>query len=121
MLLNFIKLAGWQLFWVAIGWTKIFPGWELSGWKIFGWEFSGWEFSLVEVVWVDIFWVGVFLGENCPGGIYPGWEFSLVKVFRVGIVRWESFMLPLYHLIGRDTGRLVNEAFTSNPTVSSKQ
>ena len=27
----------------------------------------------------------------------------------------------LYQLIRRDTGRLVNEAFTSNPIVSSKQ
>ena len=27
----------------------------------------------------------------------------------------------LYHLIRRDTGRLANEAFTSNPIVSSKQ
>ena len=32
-------------------------------------------------------------------------------------------MLPglLYHLIRRDTGRLANEVFTSNPIVSSKQ
>ena len=121
MLLNFIKLAGWQLSGVAIGWMKIFPGWELSGWKIFGWEFSGWEFSWVGVVRVDIFWVGVFLGGNCPGGIYPGWEFSLVEVFQVGIIRVGVFMLPLYHLIGRDTGRLANEAFTSNPIVSSSK
>ena len=27
----------------------------------------------------------------------------------------------LYHLIGRDSGRLANKAFTSNPIVSSKQ
>ena len=27
----------------------------------------------------------------------------------------------LYHLIRRDTGQLTNEAFTSNPIVSSKQ
>ena len=28
---------------------------------------------------------------------------------------------PLYHLIRRDSGRLSNEAFTSNPIISSKQ
>ena len=35
-----------------------------------------------------------------------------------------SFVLSpglLYHLIWRDSGRLANEAFTSNPIVSSKQ
>ena len=34
------------------------------------------------------------------------------------------FVIPLgflYHLIRRDSGRLANEAFTSNPIVSSKQ
>ena len=76
MLLNFIKLAGWQLFGVAIGWMKIFPGWELSGWEIFGWQFSGWEFSWVGVVRVGIFRVGVFLDENFPGGNFAGWELS---------------------------------------------
>ena len=54
--------------------------------------------------------MGIFFGESFPGGNCP-----------VGIMRVGVFMLPLYHLIGRDTGRLANEAFTSNPTVSSKQ
>ena len=116
MLLNFIKLAGWQLPWVAIGWMKIFPGWELSRCEIFWWGFSGWEFSWVGVVRVGILRVGVFLGGsfpggsflggsfpgwefsggvvflggNCPGGTYPGCEFYLVEIFQVGIVQRES-------------------------------
>ena len=91
-----IKLAGWQLSRVAIGWMKIFPGENFQsgnylggkfpggnfsggcfpGWELSGWEFSGWEFSQV--------------GGNCPGGTYPGWEFSSVEIFWVEIVRWES-------------------------------
>ena len=31
MLLNFIKLAGWQLSGVATGWMKIFPGGNFLG------------------------------------------------------------------------------------------
>ena len=85
MLLNFIKLAGWQLSGVAIGWMKISPGGNLLCVNYPGGKFPGWEFS-----WVGVVRVGVFLGGNCPGGTYPGWEFSLVEVFRVGIVRWES-------------------------------
>ena len=55
MLLNFIKLAGWQLFWVAIGCMKIFPGGNFLGGNYPG---------------------GKFPGGNFPGGSYPGWEFS---------------------------------------------
>ena len=94
MLLNFIKLAGWQLSGAAICWMKTFlggnflsgnypggkfPGGSFPSGSFSGWEFSGWDFS---------------------GGSFPGWELfrwdlswvgiSLVKVFRVGIVRWES-------------------------------
>ena len=50
MLLNFIKLAGWQLSGVAIGWIKIFLGGN--------------------------FLVGNYPGEKFPDGSYPGWEFS---------------------------------------------
>ena len=74
MLLNFIKLAGWQLSGVAIGWMKIFlggnflvgnyPGEKFPDGSYPGWEFSGWELS-----WVGIFFGGAFLGGNCPGGI----------------------------------------------------
>ena len=64
MLFNFIRLAGWQLSGVAIGWMKIFPGWELSGWEIFGWEFSGWELSGWEFSWVGTVQVGLILGGN---------------------------------------------------------
>ena len=81
MLFNFIRLAGWQLSGVAIGWMKIFPGWNLLCGNYPGWNFPGvyfpgeifpgWEFS----------WVGVFLGRNCQGGTYPGWEFSLMEGF----------------------------------------
>ena len=87
MLLNFIRLAGWQLSGVAIDWTKIFPGWELSGWEIFGWQFSEWEFSWVGVVRVGIFRVGVFLGGSCLGRTYPGWELSRCNLSWVGIVQ----------------------------------
>ena len=100
MLLNFIKLAGWQISGVSIGWMKIFPGGKFPGvnlpggsfpgCELSGWQFFGWEFSLVGVVRVPIFRVAVFLGGNCPGGTYPWWEFPLVEVFRVGIVWWES-------------------------------
>ena len=50
MLSNFIKLAGWQLSGVAVGWLKIFlsgnflgekyPGGSFPGWKLCGLEFS---------------------------------------------------------------------------------
>ena len=119
---HFIKLAGWQLSGVAVGWINIFPGQNLlrgnypsrnfpggifPGWDLSRWKFSWWEFSWVGAVRVrifrvgdvrvGIFQVGVFLGGNCPGGTYPGWEFSLVEVFRLGIVRWEStgWQLPM--------------------------
>ena len=103
---HFIKLGGWQLSGLAIGWMKIFPcgnflcgnypggnflGGNFLGESFPGWELSGWEFSWVGVVQVGIFRVGVFLGGNCPDETYPGWEYSLAEVFRVGIVRWESF------------------------------
>ena len=103
---HFIKLAGWQLSGVAIGWMKIFPagnllcrnykggnfpggnflggsfpGGSFPGWELSRWEFSGWEFS----------WVGV-----------AGWEFSglkfswVVEVLQVGIFRMGVFMLPFW-------------------------
>ena len=55
MLLNFIKLAGWQLSGVAIGWMKIFPGGNFLGGNFPGgsypgWEFSGWELSVWELL-----------------------------------------------------------------------
>ena len=79
---HFIKLAGWQLPGVVIGWMKIFPGGNLlcgnypagnfpgdnflggsfPGWELSRWGFSGWEFSWVGVVRVGIFRVEVFLG-----------------------------------------------------------
>ena len=64
MLLNFIKLAGWQFSGVEIGRIKIFPGGNFP--------------------------VGKFPGGKFPVGSYLGWEFSLVGVFRVGIVQGES-------------------------------
>ena len=95
MLLNFIKLAGWQLSGVAIGWMKIspggnllcvnypggkFPGGSFPGWELSGWKLSGWEFS-----WVGIVQVGLILGGNflwwkfsrweLSGGIHPGGNF----------------------------------------------
>ena len=110
MLLNFIKLAGWQLSGVAIGWMKIFPGGNFLGGKFPGVNFPGGSFPGWELSRWDLSWVGIFFGGSFPGGNCP-----------VGIIRVGVSMLPLYHLIWRDTGRLANEAFTSNPIVSSKQ
>ena len=120
MLINFIKLGGWQLSGVSTGWMKVFwggnflggnysgenlqvvifcvgdflggscPGGNFLGGSFTRWKLSGWEFSWVEIFRVVIFQVGVFLGGNCPDGTYPGCELSLVEVFQVGIVQWES-------------------------------
>ena len=51
----FIKLAGWQLSGMAIGWLNIFPGGNLLCGNYPGGNFPR----------------GVF-----PGGIFPGWELS---------------------------------------------
>ena len=65
ILLNFIKLAGWQLSRVAIGWMKIFPGGNFPG-RIFpGCELPGWDLS-----WVGIFFAGSFPGGNRLGGSF---------------------------------------------------
>ena len=64
--------------------------------------------------------------------IYMFWAPSLqLVIFSPWKVPWDwivfsqnSFVISpgsLYHLIKRDTGRLANEAFTSNPIVSSKK
>ena len=78
---HFIKLAGWQLSGLAIGWMKIFPGGNflggnypgrkfpgsnfsggsLPGWELPGWEFSGWKFSWVEIVQVEFILGGSFI------------------------------------------------------------
>ena len=71
MLLNFINLVGWQLFRVAIGWMKIFPGGSFPGWELCGWEFLGWKFS-----WVGVVWVGFILGGNLFWWKFSGWELS---------------------------------------------
>ena len=57
MLLNFIKLAGWQLSGVAIGWMKIFPGGNFLGGNH-----------------PD----GKFPGGNFPGRSFSGWNLSWV-------------------------------------------
>ena len=76
MLLNFIKLAGWQV--------------------------AGRNFSWMNIFWVGIVRVGVILGDNfvggnCPGGIYPGREFSgrngPVEIIQVATFRVGVFML----------------------------
>ena len=41
MLLSFVKLAGWQLSWVAISSVEIFIGGNIPGENFPGWEFSG--------------------------------------------------------------------------------
>ena len=76
MLLNFIKLAGWQLSVVTIGGMKIFPGGNFLGGKFpggnfLGGSFPGWEFS-----WVGIVQVGVILGGNFLWWKFSGWELS---------------------------------------------
>ena len=88
MLLNFIKLAGWQLSGVAIGWMKIFPGGNFLGGKFPGvnfpgGSFPGWELPRWDLSCVGIFFGGSFRGGNCPVGIIR------VAIFQVGI-----FMLP---------------------------
>ena len=55
MLLNFIKLAGWQLSEVEIGWMKFFLGGNFLGGNYPG---------------------GKFPGGSFPSGSFPGWEVS---------------------------------------------
>ena len=99
---HFMKLAGWQLSGVAIGWMKNFPrgnllcenypggdflGDNFPGRSFPGWDMSGWEFS-----WVWIVQVGIILGGNSlwwkfyglelsvgnhPGGNFPGRSFHV--------------------------------------------
>ena len=71
MLLNFIKLAGWQLagwkfFQVGISWVgyfqvAIFRVGVILGGNFLWWGFSGWELS----------------GRNHPGGNFPGGSFHV--------------------------------------------
>ena len=83
---HFIKLAGWQLSGVAIGWMKIFPGGNLLCGNYPGgnfpsgnfpsgsfprWQSSGWEFS-----WVGIVQVGLILGGNFLWWKFSRWELS---------------------------------------------
>ena len=85
MLLNFLKLAGWLLSRVAIGWMKIFLfenflGGSYPGWGIPGGSFPG----------------GVFLGGSSPGGIFAGgsfpwWEYSRMGVILGGNFPWWKF------------------------------
>ena len=69
---HFIKLTGWQLSGVTIGWMKTFPGGNFQGENYPG---------------------GNFLGGSCPGGSFPGWELTggnhRVAIFRMGV-----FILP---------------------------
>ena len=88
MLLNFTKLAGWQLSRVAIGWMKIFPGGTYLGGKFPGascpgGSFPGWELSRWDLSWVGIFFGESFPGRNCPMGI-----------IRVAIFQVEVFLVP---------------------------
>ena len=93
MLLNFIKLAGWQLSGVAVCWMKIFPfgnfqegvflgrscpGENFPAGSFPGWELSGWELS----------YLGIFFGGSFPGGNCLNW-FIRIAIFRVRV-----FMLP---------------------------
>ena len=85
-MLNFIKLAGWQLSGVVIFWIKIFPGGNFMGGNypvavVLRGKFPCGNFPR--------FLGGSCLGGNFPGGSYPEWEFSLVEVFQVGNVQWE--------------------------------
>ena len=84
---HFIKLAGWQLSGVVIGWMKIFSGGNLlcenyPGGNFLGRSFPGWELSR----W-DLSWVGIFFGVSFPGGN------CLVGIIRVAIFRVGVFML----------------------------
>ena len=99
MLLNFIKLAGWQLSGVAIGWMKIFLGGNFLGGKFPGvnfpgGSFPGWELSRWDLSWVGIFFGGSFPGGNCVVGIIR------VAIFWVGV-----FMLFLWSTTGTSDGR----------------
>ena len=92
MLLNFIKLAGWQLSGVVVGWMKIFsfgnfqvgvflggscPGENLLAGSFPGWDLPGWELS-----YLRIFFGGSFPGGNC-----------LLGFIRIAIFRVRVFML----------------------------
>ena len=108
MLLNFVKLSGFQLTGVEIGWVGIFLGRNFPGGNCLG------NFR-VEIGQVGIILDGNFLGGNCPSGCYPWWKFfgyelSWVEIFfdesfpgdscpvgiiRVGIFRLGVFMLTI--------------------------
>ena len=109
MLINFIKLAGWKLFGVAIGWMNIFrggnflggnyPGGNIPGGSYPGWEFSGWELSGWELFWVVFVRMGVILGGNFFWCGFSGWELSggiiRVAIFRVGVFMLLKFLLQI--------------------------
>ena len=63
---------------------------------------------------------GNFFWEGCQFVIFNSWKVPWNWI----AFSQNSFVISvglLYHLIKRDTGRVANEAFTSNPAVSPKQ
>ena len=76
MLLNFVKLGGWQLPGVEISWVAIFGveivlGRNCPGGSHPEWQFSGWDLSLV-----GIYRMGVIMGGNFLWWGFSWWELS---------------------------------------------
>ena len=63
---HFIKLAGWQLSWVVIGWMKIFPGGNYPVGS-----FPRWELSRLNLSWAGIFFWMKFSEWELSGGNHP--------------------------------------------------
>ena len=110
--------------------------WKLFVWKFLSEIFLNENISQIGFVLLDVWSVskyGVFSGSYFPafGLNTERYEVSQFIISNPWKVPWNwiafyqnSFVISpglIYHLIRRDTGRLKNEAFTSNPIVSSKQ